>query len=233
MARWGGRSSLLCAPLKGAETQLDGHVLRVVWLEEDDLGSDRLHARHQLLDRVDAAVVDEQHTPGPRPRVHVLKLPRSGAGTGSWARCAQLKGKCLALWLPRRAHHGAVDRVQEALPVEAAVYDVHALEAGLGEDAQPGVLPAASEKVEVRHGRAATLRDAARPVRRLLVAPDLVDAQQLPARIERIDPGVPGGAARVVAIGIPRAELLGRVVQTAQLIRGRAERGGRQRQYSS
>lgn len=189
-------------PLKGAETQLDGHVLRVVWLEEDDLGSDRLHARHQLLDRVDAAVVDEQHTPGPRPRVHVLK-------------------------------HGAVDRVQEALPVEAAVYDVHALEAGLGEDAQPGVLPAASEKVEVRHGRAATLRDAARPVRRLLVAPDLVDAQQLPARIERIDPGVPGGAARVVAIGIPRAELLGRVVQTAQLIRGRAERGGQQRQYSS
>ena len=51
-----------------------------------------------------------------------------------------VKGKCRALWLARRAHHGVVDRVEEALPVEGTVYDVHALEAALGEDAQPGEL---------------------------------------------------------------------------------------------
>eukprot|EP00964_Phaeocystis_antarctica_P045011 scaffold25893_cov35-Phaeocystis_antarctica.AAC.2 len=160
----------------GAEAHLDGHVLRVVRLEEDDLGADRLHARRQLLHRVDAAVIDEQHAPGPRPRGHVLELPRIGraiVGEG----CV-VKGGCRAPWWARRAHHGAVDRVEEALLVEGAIDDVHALEAGLRENAEPGVLPAASENVQVRHGRATTLRAAAVPVGRLLVAPDLVDTQQ-------------------------------------------------------
>lgn len=66
------------APLERAEAHLNRHVLGVVRLEEDDARAEGLHPRDELVDGVDAAVVNEEDAPRAREGRHLRKLRRHG-----------------------------------------------------------------------------------------------------------------------------------------------------------